>query len=122
MEELVLRIRALLRRSKRLGNIESEAMIYNFGKYHFDHPKKELHYDGEAHQLTHRESEMLKLFCQNLNLLVERTLILAKVWGDDSYFNARSMDVFLAKLRKHFKNDSEVSIINVRGRGFKLMV
>jgi len=122
MEELVLRIRALLRRSKRLGSIEYETKSFDFGRYHFDHPKKILHYDGEAHPLTHRESEMLSLFCQNQNNLVERTLILDKVWGDDSYFNARSMDVFLAKLRKHFRNDSDVSIINVRGRGFKLMV
>ena len=122
MEELVLRIRALLRRCNRLWSIESETKSFDFGRYHFDYPKKELFYDGEAHQLTHREGEMLSLFCQNQNILVERNLILAKVWGDDSYYNARSMDVFLAKLRKHFRNDPEVSIINVRGRGFKLMV
>ncbi|MBT4400609.1 MAG: response regulator transcription factor, partial [Bacteroidetes bacterium] len=122
MEELVLRIRALLRRSFPMTEKDSANKSYNFGKYHFDYHKKELQYDGETHLLTHRETEMLRLFCENQNLLVERNLILAKVWGDDTYFNARSMDVFLAKLRKHFKNDTDVSITNVRGRGFKLLV
>ncbi len=122
MEELVLRIRALLRRSSGMEFNEPEFKKFSFGKYHFNHPEKVLQYDGKSHILTHRESEILKLLCENRNQLVERNLILAKVWGDDSYFNARSMDVFLAKLRKHFKNDSEVSITNVRGLGFKLFV
>ena len=65
---------------------------------------------------------MLKLFCLNKNQLVERKLILQKVWDDDSYFNARSMDVFLAKLRKHFRYDPSVSLVNIRGIGFKLLV
>ena len=122
MEELVLRIRALLRRRYSITAKDSAIKSYKFGKYHFKYHKKELEYDGEIHKITHREAEMLRLFCENQNLLVERNLILAKVWGDDSYFNARSMDVFLAKLRKHFKNDTDVSITNVRGSGFKLLV
>ena len=122
MQELVLRIKALLRRNSLDFGLSKEIIEYAFGKYVFNHPNMTLYYDNETHKLTHRESEMLKLLCENKNILVERDLILDQVWGDDSYFNARSMDVFLAKLRKHFKDEPNVSIINIRGRGFKLLV
>ena len=101
---------------------KSSVEIFEFASYYFDAKNKILRYGGSDHILTHRESEMLRLFCLNLNHLVERELILDKVWEDNSYFNARSMDVFLARLRKHFRYDPSVSIVNVRGRGFKLLV
>lgn len=122
MEELVLRIGALLRRSGGVIPEENEGSLFSFGKYLYDRQSAVIQYDGQRYTLTHRESEMLHIFCKNLNQLVERELILKKVWGDDSYFNARSMDVFLAKLRKHFRDDPKVSLVNIRGKGFKLLV
>ncbi len=122
MEELVLRIGALLRRSGVFEAEEKEMSVFTFGKYLYDPQSASIQYNGQRFTLTHRESEMLHIFCKNLNQLVDRELILKKVWGDDSYFNARSMDVFLAKLRKHFRDDSQVSLVNVRGKGFKLLV
>lgn len=121
MEELVCRIRALLRRSGSAAESPATKDEYRFGCYHFTPHNRMLNYSGQSFELTHRESEMLRILCSNQNQIVDRNVILRQVWGDDSYFNARSMDVFLARLRKHFKNDPNCRIINIRGVGFKLI-
>ena len=83
--------------------------------------KKQTLFDGEEEQkLTTKESELLKLLCQNVNKVLERNYALKNIWADDNYFNARSMDVYITKLRKHLKKDPSVEIINVHGKGYKL--
>jgi DNA-binding response OmpR family regulator len=122
MEELVLRIRVLLRRTHNITQQKQEKTVYEFSRYQFFYRKKQLLYDGQIHELTHKECELLRLFLENPNQLVEREIMLQKIWGDDHYFNARSMDVFIARLRRHFKSDPSVEIVNIRGIGFKLLV
>ena len=85
--------------------------------------KKQTLFDGEEEQkLTTKESELLKLLCQNVNKVLERNYALKNIWADDNYFNARSMDVYITKLRKHLKKDPSVEIINVHGKGYKLIL
>lgn len=122
MEELLLRIENILKRSNIAPDKEIETNIFYFGAYTFYYNKMELMHLDRIISITNRESEILKLLIENKNEIVERELILKRIWGDDSYFNARSMDVFLTKLRSHFKNDPNIEIVNIRGRGFKLMI
>ncbi|MDB5241110.1 MAG: transcriptional regulator [Spirosoma sp.] len=124
MEELLLRIQAILRRYQRSSEI-AEPTTYRIGSLTFDYQHQMLNYDGNGAQpqkLTSKESELLKLLSQNLNQPVSRTFALKMVWGDDSYFNARSMDVYVTKLRKYLKPDPAVQLVNVHGEGFKLVV
>lgn len=125
MEELLLRIQAILRRYQRASDV-AEPTTYQIGSLTFDYQHQLLH-DGDDGQsqpqkLTSKESELLKLLAQNLNQPVSRTFALKMVWGDDSYFNARSMDVYVTKLRKYLKPDPAVQLVNVHGEGFKLVV
>ena len=121
MEELLLRIEAVLRRSTGLKP-EDEQEIFKIGKLTFNSKKQTL-FDGEEEQkLTTKESELLKLLCQNVNKVLERNYALKNIWADDNYFNARSMDVYITKLRKHLKKDPSVEIINVHGKGYKLIL
>lgn len=121
MEELLLRIAAILRRTQK--STEFQALkIYNFGQF-------ELHYDEQyikgpsgSFKLTSKENELLRLLASELNKLVNRSHALKQIWGDDSYFNARSMDVYLSKIRKILKDDPKVQIITVHGEGFKMVV
>lgn len=122
MEELILRIQAIIRRAYDISESTNEKEIFEFGKYTFMYKKKQLHYDGKEHKLTHKESEILKMLCSNPDSVINREYILTKTWGENSYFNARSMDVFIAKLRTHFKNDPQIEIVNIRGQGFKLII
>ncbi len=126
MEELLLRIQAILRRYQR-GTAESEQSIYAIGSFSFDYPHQLLTRPVEggepfSQKLTSKESELLKLFAQNLNQPLSRSFALKMVWGDDSYFNARSMDVYITKLRKYLREDERVQLVNVHGEGFKLIV
>ncbi|EOZ92057.1 Transcriptional regulatory protein rprY [Indibacter alkaliphilus LW1] len=121
MEELLLRIAAILRRTQKSDEIEA-LKIYNFGEF-------ELHYDEQYikgpngdHKLTSKENELIRLLASEVNKLVNRSHALKQIWGDDSYFNARSMDVYLSKIRKILKDDPKVQIITVHGEGFKLVV
>ncbi len=118
MEELLLRIQAVLRRTQ---PIEPERGIYTFGSFSFDYDQRMLTQGADTHKLTSKESELLKLLAQNLGQTVDRTKALKLIWQDDSYFNARSMDVYIAKLRKHLKADEAVQILTVHGQGFKLV-
>ena len=121
MEELLLRIKAILRRSaSETGS--SQTSEYNFGNFTFDYNRQLLSLKGEDQKLTSKEAELLRLLCDNMNNVLDRTVALNKIWYDDSYFNARSMDVYITKLRKYLKGDPNVELINVHGVGFKLVV
>ncbi|GAB3941943.1 response regulator transcription factor [Spirosoma harenae] len=127
MEELLLRIQAILRRYQRSTD-SGEPSVYQIGSFSFDYPHQLLSRDStnepesQPQKLTSKESELLKLLAQNLNQPVSRSFALKMVWGDDSYFNARSMDVYVTKLRKYLKEDPSVQLVNVHGEGFKLIV
>lgn len=122
-EVLLARIEAVLRRySKSQPESREAEAVYKVGAYTFHYDIQQLSYNGEKFKLTSKESELLKLFCQNANQPVSRSYALKMIWGDDSYFNARSMDVYITKLRKHLKNDPAVQIINLHGEGFRLVV
>ena len=118
MEELIVRINNLLNRQK----LQERPDILRIGKYVFDFPKQTLSFNNEEKELlTHREAHLLFHLCQNRNRVLDRSLILNKLWGDDDFFSARSMDVFISKLRKKLRKDKEVQIVNVRGYGYKLI-
>lgn len=121
MEELIFRIEAVLRRTK-TGNNEPPPKEHNIGEYVFDTVKQQLLLGDKKTKLTTKESELLKLLANNMNNIVERNQALKTIWGEDSYFNARSMDVYITKLRKFLKEDQNIEIINVHGKGFKLIV
>ncbi|MBK6627049.1 MAG: response regulator transcription factor [Flavobacteriales bacterium] len=120
MEELVLRVQAVLRRSAGLGLGTEQPQHHTIGSYTFDVRKQLLRRGEEERKLTTKESELLRLLCLHRNGLLERRQALREIWGDDNYFNGRSMDVYIAKLRKHLREDPEVEIINIHGQGFRL--
>ena len=122
MEELLLRIKAIIRRSSDTNKIDKENPIFNFGKYQFDFNRQMLVIDKHQQKLTSKEAELLRLLCENVNNVLDRSAALNKIWYDDSYFNARSMDVYITKLRKYLKDDPDVELINVHGVGFKLVI
>lgn len=119
MEELLLRIEAILRRTSGGAVVQD---VYMLGKFKFDTQKQQLINGESVIKLTTKESELLKLLCTNANKVLERNLALKTIWVDDNYFNARSMDVYITKLRKHLKDDPSVEIINVHGKGYKLVM
>jgi two-component system OmpR family response regulator len=119
MEELLYRMQAILRRTK--GEISKKQEIYNIGKYRFDTNKHLLILGDREQKLTTKESDLLSLLCNNANQVLERNFALRTIWIDDNYFNARSMDVYIAKVRKYLKDDPKVQIINVHGKGFKMI-
>ena len=120
MEEVVFRIEAILRRVK--GKKNKENVVFQIGRYTFDSQKQLLSIDGESVKLTTKEAELLALLGARVNELLQRDYALKTIWVDDNYFNARSMDVYITKLRKHLKKDSNVEILNVHGKGYKLVV
>ncbi len=118
MEELIVRIHNLLDRT----NQQKISEIIEFGDFTFDFPKQMLQYKTEEKlQLTHREAHLLFHLIKNKNQVLDRTVILNKLWGNDDFFNARSMDVFISKLRKKLAKDNSIQIVNVRGFGYKLI-
>jgi two-component system OmpR family response regulator len=121
MEELLLRIQAVLRRTKGEGK-ETEQTEFEIGNYKFDYNRQLLFFKGKEHKLTTKEAELLQLLCIHKNDVLDRTLALNTIWQNDSYFAGRSMDVFIAKLRKYLKDDPKVEILNIHGRGYKLLV
>jgi DNA-binding response OmpR family regulator len=122
MEELLLRLKAILRRTKNQTLTNSDQNNFSIGEYKFDFNLQKLEVNGKAQKLTTREAELLKLLCINVNDVLDRTFALKSIWHDDNYFNGRSMDVYIAKLRKYLKEDSNLEIVNVHGKGFKLLV
>ena len=121
MEELLFRIEAILRRTVG-SNVAQE--VYQLGRFKFDTQKQQLidEQSDSTVKLTTKESELLKLLCINANKVLERNFALKTIWVDDNYFNARSMDVYITKLRKHLKEEESVAIINVHGKGYKLVM
>lgn len=119
MEELIVRVKNLLNRK----DVQQKTDIMKFGSFSFDFPKQLLQYQNEDPvALTHREAHLLFHLLKNKNQVLDRSVILNKLWGNDDFFNARSMDVFITKLRKKLKKDESIQIINVRGYGYKLIV
>lgn len=121
MEELLLRIKSLLRRSSQPA-INPGQEQFTIGKFEFDFAHRELKIGAESRRITSREADLLKMLCLYQNQILKREEALMSIWGDDSYFNARSMDVFITKLRKYLKADDKVEIMNVHGTGYKLLV
>ncbi|MEI6575439.1 MAG: response regulator transcription factor [Bacteroidota bacterium] len=121
MEELLARMQAILRRSGVSLEVGPQAKLFRLGKFTFDYHRQVLSADTGEQKLTSKEAELLKLLCENNNQVLDRKDALNKIWHDDSYFNARSMDVYIVKLRKLLKDDAEVELINVHGVGFKLI-
>ena len=122
MEELTARVTTILKRSAALPDQSDDEIMFEIGEYSFNYNSQKLkHKNEEASKLTTKENELLYLLCKHKNGLLERNYALNAIWGDDNYFNGRSMDVYIAKLRKHLKHDPSVEIINVHGSGFKLL-
>ena len=119
MDELVFRMEAILRRVK--GKSKKAQTVFQLGKYTFDSQRQLLTIGDDNTKLTTKESELLALLCAHANQVLERELALKTIWIDDNYFNARSMDVYITKLRKHLKDDDSIEIINIHGKGYKLI-
>jgi two-component system, OmpR family, response regulator VicR len=121
MEELLLRITAILRRTQKSTEVVA-LKTYSFGDFVLHYDEQFIEGPGGKHKLTSKENELIRLLASEINKLVNRSHALKQIWGDDSYFNARSMDVYLSKIRKILKDDPKVQIITVHGEGFKLIV
>lgn len=121
MEELLLRIQAVLKRSgKDVGAAETPAE-FTLGSFTFLHAKRTLLRKGRSRRLTAREADLLRLLCLHKNATLDRNVALKELWGDNSYFNSRSMDVFISRLRRYLKDDPAVEILNDHGRGIRLV-
>jgi two-component system, OmpR family, response regulator len=122
MEELLMRMQAILRRTDETGKSNANDSVFQIGRYTFDFNRQVLTIPGKEQKLTSKEAGLLRLLCLNFNEVLDRSVALTQIWNDDSYFNARSMDVYIVKLRKYLKDDPGVELINVHGVGFKLVV
>jgi len=120
-EVLLLKIKAILKRNEE-GAKENENQEFDLGSYHFNPKLRELSHNGQTHTLSPKENELLKMLAEHKNDLLPREQALKKIWGSDTYFNGRSMDVYIAKLRKYLKDDSTIEIVNIHGNGFRLVV
>ncbi len=121
VEELLLRINALLKRASK-DKDEEVVDKFEIGDYFFDYTSQIISFKGQQQKLSTKEAELLRLLCMNKNDVLTREEALVKIWHDDNYFTGRSMDVFLSKLRKYLKEDPNVEIVNVHGKGYKLLV
>lgn len=123
IEELIVRMKSLLKRGgKNAAEAEEEETVFAIGSYTLDRAAMELSLGGKKITLTHLENELLYRLVINKNSVLERQKVLLDLWGDDSFFNARSMDVFITKLRKYLAADDSISIVNIRGIGYKLII
>lgn len=120
-EVLLHKIKAILKRNEELHREEVNAE-YDLGRYHFNPRLRELIIDGKTQTLSPKENELLKMLSEYKNDLLSREIALKKIWGSDTYFNGRSMDVYIAKLRKYLKEDPAIEIVNIHGNGFRLVV
>lgn len=119
-EVLLLKIKAILKRNEE-QNIVNENIEFDLGGYHFNPKLRELSFAGKMQTLSPKENELLKMLAEHKNDLLPRERALKKIWGSDTYFNGRSMDVYIAKLRKYLKEDSNIEIVNIHGNGFRLV-
>ncbi|MDX1666212.1 MAG: response regulator transcription factor [Saprospiraceae bacterium] len=126
-EELLYRIQAILKRSQQKKDPREEIKEFDIGKYHFNFPLRILTFDPdgpeeEKSKLSPKEAQLLRMFAMYKNDILPRSEALTKIWGEDNYFTARSMDVFVTKLRKYLKKDENIEIVNIHGNGFQLLV
>ncbi len=123
-EELLYRIQAILKRSQKQADPREEIKEFNIGIFHFNYPLRILTNNDESDQvkLSPKEAELLRMFCMYKNDILPRSEALVKIWKEDNYFTARSMDVFVTKLRKYLKADENIEIVNIHGNGFQLLV
>ena len=119
-EVLLMKIRAILKRNEEEKNI-SENIEFDLGNYHFNPKLRELIVGGTTQTLSPKENELLKMLAEHKNDLLPREQALKRIWGSDTYFNGRSMDVYIAKLRKYLKGDTNIEIVNIHGNGFRLV-
>lgn len=122
MEELLMRLNAILRRTKNQITADNSIKTFDIGIYKFDYENQILANGKKVQGLTTKEGELLRLLCLHKNDVLDRNFALNAIWKDDNYFNSRSMDVFVTRLRKYLKDDPKVEIINIHGKGFKLLV
>jgi DNA-binding response OmpR family regulator len=122
VEELLLRIQAVLRRTHGLAAKADEPTVFQIGKYNFDCRRQILRQGRTQYKLTARESDLLRLLCLHANETLDRDTALREIWQSDSYFSGRSLDVFVSKLRKYLKDDTRVEILTIHGKGFRLIV
>jgi len=120
-EVLLHKIKAIIKRNEEVHREEANAE-FDLGKYHFNPRLRELSFDGKMQTLSPKENELLKMLAEYKNDLLPREAALKRIWGSDTYFNGRSMDVYIAKLRKYLKEDSKLEIVNIHGNGFRLVV
>jgi DNA-binding response OmpR family regulator len=121
MEELLLRIKAVLRRSMPSAD-EAPEKKYSLGDFVFDTSNQMLTYKDESQKLTTKEADLLRLLCSHRNTMLSRDTALKEIWGNDNYFASRSMDVYISRLRTYLKKDCRIEIVTVHGKGFKLVV
>jgi two-component system, OmpR family, response regulator len=119
-EVLLHKIKAILKRNEEIHKEEANAE-FDLGKYHFNPKLRELVVNGKTQTLSPKENELLKMLSEYKNDLLSREAALKKIWGSDTYFNGRSMDVYIAKLRKYLKEDPKLEIVNIHGNGFRLV-
>jgi DNA-binding response OmpR family regulator len=122
MEELLMRMKAILRRVSDNAGTDSKTAVYRLGRLSFDYNRQLLTSPAGENKLTSKEAELLRLLCENANDVLDRSVALNRIWQDDSYFNARSMDVYITKLRKYLREDPSIELLNVHGIGFKLVL
>jgi len=121
-EELLYRVQAILKRSQTKADPKDDVKEFTIGHYHFNYPLRQLSFKGESpDKLSPKEAHLLRLFCIYKNDVLQRSEALTKIWGEDNYFTARSMDVFVTKLRKYLKQDENLEIVNIHGNGFRLI-
>lgn len=119
-EVLLLKIKAILKRNEEENRV-NDNVEFDLGRYHFNPKLRELKHDELTQTLSPKENELLKMLAEHKNDLLPRERALKKIWGSDTYFNGRSMDVYIAKLRKYLKDDSNIEIVNIHGNGFRLV-
>ena len=119
-EVLLLKIKAMLKRGEEENKI-NDNIEFDLGGYHFNPRLRELKIGATVHILSPKENELLKMLAEHKNDLLPRERALKKIWGSDTYFNGRSMDVYIAKLRKYLKEDTQIEIVNIHGNGFRLV-
>lgn len=125
-EELLYRVMAVLKRTQKAPDPKEEIKEFNISSYHFNYPLRILTYTGSGEKtkekLSPKEAHLLRMFCMRKNDVLPRSEALKKIWGEDNYFTARSMDVFVTKLRKYLAQDDDIEIVNIHGNGFRLLV
>ena len=120
-DELRVRVDAVMRRIFLEKNPQDETLYFEIGNYRYAHDTRILSINDEERKLTTKEGDLLRLLSQHKNKILNRDVALKHIWGNDSYFTGRSMDVYVTKLRKYLKSDKRIEIINVHGKGFRLI-